>query len=275
MLDNHNWKISNSTAKLLLDSDILKLGEDETFKILLNLENLSISSESKALIFNKLVTGPHNLKIKEYFSKILEQADVRPVTNINTLNLILSSKVYANSIIEPLVNRVLDRVKTSYNPQYKQLRQSGNHHLLYEPSFYSDYYFNLIEKKNSNQCSKIFNNKPLITNFVLFKERLIRTMIIDLKYQCSVNYLLLCFEKSDLRSKMRIRIYDQNKKLVSGNFYQESTWIQLTKNPFTKEMKELFDNPIKYGLNCLGIKLDLITRYLFVEISHTVLPIIG
>lgn len=39
-----------------------------------------------------------------------------------------------------------------------------------------------------------------------------------------------------MKTKMRIRVYDQSKNLLSGNFYQDSTWIQLTKNPFTKEM---------------------------------------
>lgn len=75
---------------------------------------------------------------------------------------------------------------------------------------------------------------------------------------------------------MRIRVYDSNKNILFGNFYQDNTWIQLTKNAYTKEMKELFSNPVTSGLNSLGINLRSVeTRYLIVEISYTVLPIIG
>lgn len=40
-------------------------------------------------------------------------------------------------------------------------------------------------------------------------------------------------------------------------------------------MGELFANPVGSGLNSLGINLNAKTRYLIVEISFTVLPIIG
>lgn len=132
-----------------------------------------------------------------------------------------------------------------------------------------------MEARNDQETAKMYSSKPVVANIALFKERFLRTMIIDMKALVSVDYLLLCFEKSDMKTKMRIRVYDENKRLVSGNFYQDNTWMQLTKNPFTKEMKELFEDPIRSGLNCLGTKLNVTTRYLFVEISHTVLPIIG
>jgi hypothetical protein len=40
-------------------------------------------------------------------------------------------------------------------------------------------------------------------------------------------------------------------------------------------MKKLFKDPLKSGLNCLGIELNTNARYLTIEISHTILPIIG
>ena len=74
---------------------------------------------------------------------------------------------------------------------------------------------------------------------------------------------------------MRLNVYKDNKELVYSHFYHDYTWIQLTKNPYTKEMKQLFSKPINAGLNCLGIQLGITARYLKVEISHTVLPTLG
>jgi len=74
---------------------------------------------------------------------------------------------------------------------------------------------------------------------------------------------------------MRINIFTSDRELVSSSFYQDHCWLQLTKNAYSKGMKKLFADPIASGLNCLGIKLATKTRYLIVEISHTLLPAMG
>jgi hypothetical protein len=104
------------------------------------------------------------------------------------------------------------------------------------------------------------------------KSRFYRKYISDLTNRVHVKNLLLSFDKSDSRIKMIIRAYriDQThsnpqKVLVFEHYYQESVWIQLTRNAYSNEMTKLFKNPIHSGLNCLGVSgLDFHTRYLIV-----------
>lgn len=110
---------------------------------------------------------------------------------------------------------------------------------------------------------------------MLVKEKYLRSIMIDLDKQADVKYLLLCFEKSDLRTKMRIKIFGDDRRLLYSTFYQDHCWLQLARNAYSKEMKKLFKDPVKSGLNSLGIELNAQVRYLTVEISHTLLPIVG
>ena len=66
------------------------------------------------------------------------------------------------------------------------------------------------------------------------------------------------------------------KKLVFEHYYQESAWIQLTRNAYSQEMTKLFKNPLHSGLNCLAVSgLDFHARYLIIEIAFTVIPNTG
>jgi hypothetical protein len=80
----------------------------------------------------------------------------------------------------------------------------------------------------------IYNFPRLPLNFVIVKEKYIRTIMVDLDRQVDVKYLLLCFEKSDLRTKMRIKVFRQDKELIYSTFYQDHCWLQLARNSYSK-----------------------------------------
>jgi hypothetical protein len=117
----------------------------------------------------------------------------------------------------------------------------------------------------------------------MFRNRFFRKYIIDLTNNVHISNLLFSFDKSESKTKMLIKVFriDQqtksnSKKLVFQHYYQESVWIQLTKNAYSTDMHKLFKNPIQSGLNCLGVSgLDFSSRYLVVEICFTIIPNIG
>lgn len=132
-----------------------------------------------------------------------------------------------------------------------------------------------MEQTTAHNSEPIYSSERLPINFAIVKEKFLRSIMIDLDKQATVSHVLLCFEKSDLRAKMRIKVFRDDHELVYSTFYQDHCWLQLARNAYSKDMKKLFKDPLASGLNCLGIELNVKTRYLIVEISHTLLPVIG
>jgi len=181
-----------------------------------------------------------------------------------------------------LIEQILGSITSHHQPEYRALRKLNNCSLGLEIVLFSDYYSRLVQSQQPDSVS-LFEANHFLSKFVLVKNRYYRKYIIDLTNRVHVRNLLLSFDKSDVRTKMTLRAYriDQSssrpeKKLVFEHYYQESAWIQLTRNAYSQEMTKLFKNPIHSGLNCLAISgLDFHARYLVIEIAFTVIPNTG
>ena len=131
-----------------------------------------------------------------------------------------------------------------------------------ETECYSTFYHSQVEQTVTEHTEPIYSFERLPLNFAIVKEKYLRSIMVDLDKQADIKYLLLCFEKSDLRTKMRIKVFREERELIYSTFYQDHCWLQLARNAYSKEMKKLFKDPLSSGLNCLGIELNTKARYL-------------
>lgn len=73
----------------------------------------------------------------------------------------------------------------------------------------------------------------------------------------SIKNILLRFDKADVHNKVSINIFAWNgneKKFCAQALIFEHQWIQITKNPYRKEMVSMFTNNHPW-LNAYGICL--------------------
>lgn len=142
----------------------------------------------------------------EILTSYLTNLSLRAIPSITNLDYLLSLKLLTPSQIEKLLSECTEAVNTERNQDYS-LGLNKRGHLLFETEFYSDYYYNLVEKTLSEKKQLIYNIPKVNSRFVQLKEKYMRTLIVDLEKEIDVKYLLLSFEKSDLRAKMRINVY--------------------------------------------------------------------
>jgi len=245
-------------------------------KVVLHNKKDTEKHEHIARVIKQLRHGSHSKYVDDVIVSYLTNAALKAIPSVDVLDYLLSLNLLTDAQVEAVLTETLAQIRKERSPHYAEVRKQAKlTHLLLESECYSSFYHSQVEQTVTEHSEPIYNVERLPVNFAIVKEKYLRCIMVDLDKQADVKYLLLCFEKSDLRTKMRIKVFRDERELIYSTFYQDHCWLQLARNAYSKEMKKLFKDPLSSGLNCLGIELNTKARYLTIEISHTILPIIG
>lgn len=92
----------------------------------------------------------------------------------------------------------------------------------------------------------------------MVKESKARKIVVKLGQTYSIRNVILRLDKSESVNRASIAVYawhKQGKSLSSRCLVQEHQWMQMTKNPYRKEMQVMFGNNHAW-LNGYGVCLD-------------------
>ncbi len=98
----------------------------------------------------------------------------------------------------------------------------------------------------------------LAGRLLMMKDSLSRRFYIDLMGVAEVGYLTLAFEKGRGRNKLRVVVAAcsaQQETVLVDRWFSESTWVQVSKLPYTKEAETIRKDPLAAGMNILGLPL--------------------
>ena len=161
---------------------------------------------------------------------------------------------------------MLEGVEKRRDKRYQLLKKHNKvPYLLFEKEYYSNYYYNQVRESankpiDSNiPCEDIYQ-EDLVQNhsYIVTREDYLRKITIKFKKVVSIRKLLLRFDKTEIKGKAAIKVFawkNGKRTLVGKGILQEHQWIQVTKNPYNDQMKEMFINNLEW-LNGFGIVLD-------------------